>query len=1449
MHRFIDLSRRFRDLTKAELEDPDLLASLNDDHFLSSLDWTVLLRHPRILLLAEAGSGKTAEMAEQAKRLASAGKYAFFIPLESLDPGRLIDQLSPEEERTFAAWRADGHSAAWFFLDSVDELKLNQGNFDRAIHRFAKDVDGLLDRTHVVVSCRPTDWRPTKDMATLQSRLPIPPPRTTTPPTAGDAFMAPLREGGSARAEQESSAKGDGVRTVILLPMGETQIETFARGRGVPDPTAFVAELHRQNAWTFARRPLDCSELLATWMALGRLGTRVEQHEANIAAKLKDDPERPDCGVLPDTQARLGAERLALALALTRTRTVRVPELTLDIDRAQGALDPKDALPDWADGKRQTLLRRPLFDPATYGRVRFHHRSVQEYLAACRLKAMRAQGMTTKALRRLLFSERYGVPVVIPSMRPIAAWLALWNEDVRRELMAREPETLLSLGDPGSLPIDSRAALVKSFVAAYGEGGWRGIHIPNDELRRLACLELAPVIRDLWGSGPTNGDVRDLLLQLIWQGAIKDCGDIAECVANDVDDSDYLRIVGVRALVACECRQALRAIADSILAEPEIWSARIVHGVAGDLFPRTITANELVALVERTAEPKNTVGGFAWTLREIATDVDPSSDEAIHLRNNLANLIWRGRHDKQGWYRLTSQFDYVAPALALLCDRQFSAPTMRFDDRLIRACVIANRFGNNESASGEPVRALLEHFREGSATRELAFWTDLAIMDELTPAKDDWHRLYQTERKSVVGNLAGTDRAWLEVALLNKSDPQRRTVALYALIDLWQQRGRIQAEGDWLCAAVEDHVGLAEAAAKRTAPYEPSAELRRMDRDQVRRQRIREGREQQQLDGWASWRDQLLADPDAAFGPDRLQQTLYTLYDWLVVRDGHHQHFNVWNWDALTQALGADIAMCAANAFKSFWRANPATLWSDRAVADRNNTPWAWSCGLCGLAAEAASPGWAARLTTPEAQTAAVYTTVELNGFTPWLEELAAAHPGEMESVLGAEIIAQLAVSSEYSHLPIVQDLTHAALKVKKILSPYCLAAVATWPNAFADEEAEQRCAYHLGQVLQILDETCVGAERVTVKEQCDGRFVADRQGPLALAWLRGLFCFDPERGAEVLERALTEVEESTRAERSVEALTALFGNHDRLALEIESPLGRALVLGRLIRCAYEYIRPKDDQKHDGVYTPDARDRAEDARNLLLSALLNTPGPEARKVILDLAEESIFAHFPDRLRFMARQRAAVDAEFDAFNAADIQAMETHLEAPPHDRYGLFRMMMDRLDDLSHDMADDDFSDRRTLQTITEESEMQRTLAQRLRDRAIGAYVVTREDEVADRKKPDIRLACVRGNQKAAIEVKIADSWSLKQLETALREQLVEQYLRHETSRAGCLLLTYRGRKKHWKHPETGARLGFCDAVDYLAAIAKTIEHDMAHEVCLAVHALDLTDPTVTAANR
>src|SRR5207245_5068616 len=79
--------------------------------------------------------------------------------------------------------------------------------------------------------------------------------------------------------EQDDPTGTEVVRTVILLPMSSRQIKLFAKQYGVHNASTFVAEINREDAWTFARRPLDLSELITTWNRLGRLGTRTEQHE------------------------------------------------------------------------------------------------------------------------------------------------------------------------------------------------------------------------------------------------------------------------------------------------------------------------------------------------------------------------------------------------------------------------------------------------------------------------------------------------------------------------------------------------------------------------------------------------------------------------------------------------------------------------------------------------------------------------------------------------------------------------------------------------------------------------------------------------------------------------------------------------------------------------------------------------------------------------------------------------------------------------------------------------------------------------------------------------------------------------------------------------------------------------------------------------------------------
>ncbi|MFP3398460.1 hypothetical protein SB749_19245, partial [Brevibacterium sp. SIMBA_078] len=82
---------------------------------------------------------------------------------------------------------------------------------------------------------------------------------------------------------------------------------------------------------------------------------------------------------------------------MTRRLTIR-HNAASDAGHNDAAVDPSIIIADWKLGERKALLERPLFGFASYGRVRFHHRSVAEYLAAHRLRTLSESGMSHRAL-------------------------------------------------------------------------------------------------------------------------------------------------------------------------------------------------------------------------------------------------------------------------------------------------------------------------------------------------------------------------------------------------------------------------------------------------------------------------------------------------------------------------------------------------------------------------------------------------------------------------------------------------------------------------------------------------------------------------------------------------------------------------------------------------------------------------------------------------------------------------------------------------------------------------------------------------------------------------------------------------------------------------------------------------------------------------------------------
>ena len=171
------IERTFQDIPEGKLSEADQQSFLVSLGWSSGTTWEDLLRSRRVLIISEAGAGKTHECRGQARRLWDAGEPAFFIELAGLAAGDLRDQLDEEEEARLDAWLLSQSDVATFFLDSIDELRLSLGSFEQALKRLRKAIASQLGRARIVLTTRPIPF----DQQLVRRLLPVPPAPSMEP--------------------------------------------------------------------------------------------------------------------------------------------------------------------------------------------------------------------------------------------------------------------------------------------------------------------------------------------------------------------------------------------------------------------------------------------------------------------------------------------------------------------------------------------------------------------------------------------------------------------------------------------------------------------------------------------------------------------------------------------------------------------------------------------------------------------------------------------------------------------------------------------------------------------------------------------------------------------------------------------------------------------------------------------------------------------------------------------------------------------------------------------------------------------------------------------------------------------------------------------------------------------------------------------------------------------
>lgn len=1394
-----------------------------------TVEWSTLLESQRVLLVAEAGAGKTHECEAQADDLFKRGEAAFFLRLETVAASGIRSSLNGEQfKKRFDDWRASSSQIGYFFFDSIDELQLVHGDFRNALKRVHEDLEGALGRATVVVTSRPVDI----DRRAFAEVLPV--PKVAFDEGHGESFVRTALEGST----HDDKDRSPPFREVTLLPFSDDEIAEFARGQGVKNPEKLLGEIRARHAEDFARRPQDLIELCDSWRDHGKIRSHYEQLKSHIKARLRARPKRKEPAELTLDRARTGVQRLALAAILSRRLTIR-HSAGADVEGSGDApLVPDDLLSDFTSSEIETLLQRPIFAEGGYGRVRFHHRSVLEFLAATEIDHLVGSGaLAVSAAKRMLFSlSDTQMLLPKPSMRPVAGWLAKMRPEFFDTVLKVEPSTLLLYGDPESLSEDQCTQALWAYVKRHGAGQWRGLEMPSLQLERLARQPLHQVILEAWSAGIENPEVRQILLQLIAVGRYKQCADLAVSVAENKAGEDRERFEALDALVELDDYR-VDALIEALASSQPGWGHRIGRWVAQNFYPKNVTDDQLVRLLTAIPRASRRDDFFPSGMAAMLERVSVSRERLESLLPGVLALTRSSvvvdkdedsLNDRKG--RLQASYILRGLSVRLLQDGSW-APD------LIEAAVLGFRAAGYSSLDNDRKRKLVELIGELPAQeRRAVFETDSACVARLEPRRSGQMVLARLMFQGPLQYSVEKDGSWVLRDLANAAtDKARRSLLLRMMTYL--ARTDVSAEMEPVREAVKDSPPLTaelEALIKANVPTSQLLEAQEQERKRSERRALKQAG---YLAEWTAFWKELAERPALALAPGRVKGTLWNLSTVLSKRSRGRDRVR-WDREFLEQSFTGPVTEAIRRSLMAYWRDMTPTLPSER--KDKNTYLVVWTYGLMGLYAEAEDPRWTRSISAAEAELAVRYALVELNGLPDWLAALADAHRHVVEQVLSNEIESELKGKGGDGgwHSMLLQSLRYGRIEIARVLERRLVLWLRGPGWKLMHVHHTPVAEAKLDQVVRVLLVHGSLETKFWLMELATREVIAAKQGPYLFFWLPVLMRLNPRRGADLLLRALSVLP----VERRGVAVTAIGSLFSERRAEGGPKWSAALEPETLLRLNQEISRhvvQAEDERHEDAYSSGPRDNAETGRRLVFDALIQATGAQAYQAKLALSADPLFAHARDRIAALAHERLAEESDASVISIEELARLFQGNELAPMTTTDMAHLLSDRLDDLQ-DLMGIDASPKAAWAIVTDENTLRPAIARELDMMSKGAYTVDQEGVTVDGKETDIRFRALSRYQ-ASIELKIGEKPRTgRELRDTIETQLVKKYMAARNAKTGCLLVTVANPGKQWYHPDTGEPMDRHQLQDMLTEAAQLAQQRLGGEARVMARVLDLT---------
>lgn len=1451
---FIELNRTFHlsVATGAKSDDVDLTQPFGRP---GQMTWNDLLASARVVILSGGGAGKTAEIRHRAKLLHAEGRPAFFLRIEHVrdDFAGAFDRAAGNHEQ-FLEWVKSGDEG-WVFLDSVDEARLKSPKeFEQAINYVGRELESVLQRAHIVVTGREAAWRARTDRELIRTHLPYESstPAATSEPAeearaprgdddkpedtwgqVGDLDDEDGDEPEGAIDEQHvdsEEAESNAVLIVSFDTLSELQVETFVRAKGVKDVAHFMKAVKLKEAQSETARPLDLEGLVDYWNANARIGSQYELTEATITRRLSEvNPDRAEATTLTKEQLRQAARTLAAASMLMQAPEIRL----LDAPTELRGVEPGELL-NWSEKDIRTLLLRPLFVASQFGAVRLYVQKAREFLTAEWLQRRLVDHASRTRIEALFFRTQYGREVVVPAMRGVLPWLALLDADVLARVRRVAPEVMFEGGDPSRLPLEMRRELLSKACAQLSRATGRRSLTDFQAVQRFAAPDLASHIKSLIAAYRNDDEVVYFLMRMVWQGEIAGVLDEAKLVASSATDFN-VRLIALRAVAALGTdadRAAVRAaLLDGVSPPERDWVAEAIETLPHDAAGVTWL---LRACVGAKREKRYSIDHLADAVETYAAKLPLSLLPPLvaGLQTLLAPSTGQNNDDGE---HVRQPYDWLLGSAIAALDRlaqakdsaMFQAPAMA----LLLRIPVAVRLGDNDDR--EDSRRLSEHVGEWDLLNRALFWEDV----ESTRArrlKKSGESLVDIWGVGIFGRywrLTADDFDYIAKEIGARPTPDDRLVALSAAYALYRDNGRPPT---WRRRLQRCAKGAPELEAALLALLGPQSEQLKKWRRQEARWKRRSVREAAKREAnRAEWREHLLANLDSLRTPfpgGGVRNNQYYLSTRMRESDKSSSRWTDGKWRSLIPEFGLDVAKAFRDGAVAFWRTNTPELLSTGATP--NSTPNTTVFGLTGLLIESReTPNWAEQLTPQDAELAARYAMHELNGFPPWLPRLFAAHPEAVSKVVMGEIDFELRTAL------VINSPSHY------VLSDVCSVGSWMWhrlsPELLKRLSAPASSAAHLRDVLTILAGSEVDGADIAALA-C--KHAANSADELSAAWFAAWIGADPNQALPALAAHLAALPDRTRQVGvAMHCLIALTGGRRgrRVAREGYRTVAHLTTLYLLM---HQYIVEGEDLKRagQGVYSPNLRDDAQEARDELLAPLRDSPGQEAYFALLRIATEHPSARGRDWAAQLAHARAVTDANQPGWGGSQVREFQEGLERSPRNHQELHDLAIDRLRDFKHFIEHGETSFAGVLLT-PEETEIRNVVADWCKTRGLNRYVIAQEEEFADKKRTDIRFISMAFDNPVPVELKLSNLWSGAELAERLENQLCNDYLRDQRCSRGIFLLMYQGNRRHWDLPN-GSRVTSHEAlIEGLQAHWAKVAKDFPHVHAVQVIGIDLTE--------